>query len=88
MSSVSDDTSLRADYLVGCDGGRSLVRRTAGIAFPGLDPSSSAIIAEVQMDEQPEIGMRPEGGGLGPVNPEGGGPYGVVLMERPSRKLH
>ena len=80
---VSDDTSLRADYLVGCDGGRSLVRRTAGIAFPGLDPSSSAIIAEVQMDEQPEIGMRPEGGGLGPVNPEGGGPYGVVLMERP-----
>ena len=80
---VSDDTSLRADYLVGCDGGRSLVRRTSGIAFPGLDPSSSAIIAEVQMDEQPEIGMRPEGGGLGPVNPEGGGPYGVVLMEHP-----
>jgi flavin-dependent dehydrogenase len=82
---VSDGTALRADYLVGCDGGRSLVRRAAGIDFPGLDPSSSAIIAEVDMDEEPEIGMRPEGGGLGPVDPtKGGGPYGVVLMERPA----
>jgi hypothetical protein len=31
----------------------------------------------------PEIGMRPEGGGIGPVNrEEGGGPYGVVLLEK------
>ena len=83
---VSDDSALRAEYLVGCDGGRSLVRKTAGIDFPGLDPSSSAIIAEVQMDEEPAIGMRPEGGGIGPVNPEGGGPFGVVLMERPAEE--
>jgi hypothetical protein len=35
------------------------------------------------MDEEPEIGMRREGGGIGPVNRlEGGGPYGVVLRER------
>ena len=35
------------------------------------------------MDEEPEIGMRPEGGGIGPVNrEEGGGPYGVVLLEK------
>ena len=81
---VSDESALRAEYLVGCDGGRSLVRKTAGIDFPGLDPSSSAIIAQVQMDEEPAIGMRPEGGGIGPVNPEGGGPFGVVLMERPA----
>jgi hypothetical protein len=40
------------------------------------------LIAEVEMDEEPEIGMRPEGGGIGPVNREvGGGPYGVVLTE-------
>ena len=38
---VSGDTSLRAEYLVGCDGGRSLVRKAAGIDFPGLDPSTS-----------------------------------------------
>jgi 3-(3-hydroxy-phenyl)propionate hydroxylase len=76
--------SLRAAYLVGCDGGRSLVRRAAGIDFPGLDPSTSWMIAEVEMTEEPEVGMRREGGGIGPVNPEeGGGPYRVVLKEQP-----
>ena len=80
---LSGDTSLRAKYLVGCDGGRSLIRKAAGIDFPGLDPSTSWMIVEVEMDEEPEIGMRPEGGGIGPVNRlEGGGPYGVVLRER------
>jgi 3-(3-hydroxy-phenyl)propionate hydroxylase len=80
---MSDDTSLRAEYLVGCDGGRSLIRKAAGIDFPGLDPSTSWLIAEVEMAEQPEIGMRREGGGIGPVNREqSGGPYRVVLIER------
>jgi 2-polyprenyl-6-methoxyphenol hydroxylase-like FAD-dependent oxidoreductase len=77
-----DDGSLRGEYLIGCDGGRSLIRKTAGIDFPGWDPSASYLIAEVDMDEEPEIGMRPEGGGIGPVKrEEGGGPYGVVLLE-------
>src|SRR5690349_1092918 len=40
---VSDGTSLRAEYLVGCDGGRSLVRRAAGIEFPGWDPTTSSL---------------------------------------------
>ncbi len=80
---LSSGTSLRAEYLVGCDGGRSLVRRAAGIDFAGLDPSTSWLIAEVEMDEEPEIGMRREGGGIGPVNrEEGGGPFRVVLKER------
>ena len=80
---LSDDTTIRAEYLVGCDGGRSLVRKTAGIEFAGWDASASFMIAEVEMDEEPEIGMRPEGGGIGPVNrEEGGGPYGVVLLEK------
>ena len=80
---VYDDTSLRAEYLVGCDGGRSLIRKAAGIDFPGWDPTTSHLIAEVDMDEEPEIGMRPEGGGIGPVNrAEGGGPYRVVLLEK------
>jgi hypothetical protein len=78
---LSDGRSLRADYLVGCDGGRSLVRKAAGIDFVGLDPSTSWMIAEVEMDE-PELGMRREGGGIGPVNrAEGGGPFRVVLTE-------
>ena len=51
---LSDGTSLRAEYLVGCDGGRSLVRRTAGIEFPGWDPTTSSLIAEVELAEEPE----------------------------------
>ncbi len=80
---LSDDATLRADYLVGCDGGRSLIRKAAGIDFAGWDPTASYVIAEVEMAEEPEIGMRPEGGGIGPVNrEEGGGPYRVVLLEK------
>ena len=76
---LSDGQSLRADYLVGCDGGRSVIRKAAGIEFPGWDPTTSWIIAEVEMKQQPEFGMR-EGGGIGPV--EDTGRVGVVLKER------
>ena len=55
---LSDGGSLRAEYLVGCDGGRSLIRKTAGIDFPGWDPSTSYLIAEVEMAEEPELGIR------------------------------
>lgn len=80
---LSDGTVLRAGYLVGCDGGRSLVRKVAGIGFPGLDPSASWIIGEVEMRDEPVIGTRREGGGIGPVDRAGGGgPYGVVLREQ------
>jgi 3-(3-hydroxy-phenyl)propionate hydroxylase len=43
---LSNGPSLRAKYLVGCDGRRSLVRKAAGIAFPGWDPTTSHLIAE------------------------------------------
>src|SRR5262245_52622570 len=55
---LSDGQRLRAKYLIGCDGGRSLVRKTAGIDFPGWDPTTSTIIAEAEMTEQPELGVR------------------------------
>src|ERR687895_2802796 len=55
---VSDGRSLRAEYLVGCDGGRSLIRKAAGIEFPGWDPTISNLIAEVEVAEEPEWGMR------------------------------
>ncbi len=48
--------TLRASYLVGCDGGRSLVRKAAGIEFPGWDPTTSSLIAEAEMAEQPDMG--------------------------------
>jgi 3-(3-hydroxy-phenyl)propionate hydroxylase len=55
---LSDGTSRRAAYLVGCDGGRSVVRKAAGIDFPGIDASTSWMIAEVELDEEPELGFR------------------------------
>ena len=75
---LSDGSSFRADYLVGCDGGRSAVRKAAGIEFAGWDPSTSWIMADVLMAERPEFGLRP-GGGIGPV--EGGDRIRVVLAE-------
>jgi 2-polyprenyl-6-methoxyphenol hydroxylase-like FAD-dependent oxidoreductase len=54
---VSGGQSLRAEYLVGCDGGRSLVRKAAGIEFPGWDPTTSSLIAEVELAEEPELGV-------------------------------
>ncbi|HVY49488.1 MAG TPA: FAD-dependent monooxygenase, partial [Minicystis sp.] len=50
--------SLRAKYLVGCDGGRSVIRKQAGIEFPGWDPSVSYLIAEVEVREEPARGIR------------------------------
>ena len=55
---LSDGEALPAEYLVGCDGGRSLVRKAADIEFPGWDPTVSCVIAEVEMAEQPEMGVR------------------------------
>jgi 2-polyprenyl-6-methoxyphenol hydroxylase-like FAD-dependent oxidoreductase len=90
---VSDGHSLRAEYLVGCDGGRSLVRKAAGIEFPGWDPTTSNLIAEVEMTEEPELGMRHDAlgvHGLGRVEYEivdgeivfaDSGPVRVMLTE-------
>jgi 2-polyprenyl-6-methoxyphenol hydroxylase-like FAD-dependent oxidoreductase len=50
---LSDGRALRAHYLVGCDGGRSLVRKAAGIAFPGSDPTTSNLIAEAELAVTP-----------------------------------
>ncbi len=79
---LSDGTSLRAKFLVGCDGGRSLVRKKAGIDFPGWDPSTSYLIAEAEMTGEPEWGIRHgEKGvnGLGKL--EDGKRVRVVLVE-------
>ncbi len=61
---LSDGRSLRAGYLVGCDGGRSLVRKAAGIEFPGWDPTTSSLLAEAEMTDDPELGIRRDALGL------------------------
>jgi 3-(3-hydroxy-phenyl)propionate hydroxylase len=82
---VSDGSSLRAEYLVGCDGGRSVIRKAAGIEFAGLDPSTSWLIAEVEFDGEPEIGMRPSGGGIGRMGDDG--PFRVVFPQEHSEAV-
>jgi 2-polyprenyl-6-methoxyphenol hydroxylase-like FAD-dependent oxidoreductase len=61
---VADGKPLRAEYLVGCDGGRSVVREAAGIEFSGWDPTTSFLIAEVELAEEPEWGTRRDATGV------------------------
>jgi 2-polyprenyl-6-methoxyphenol hydroxylase-like FAD-dependent oxidoreductase len=63
---LSGGGTLRADYLVGCDGGRSLIRKAAGIEFAGWDPTTSNLIAEVELGdaEEPELGVRRDARGI------------------------
>ena len=80
---LSDGQSLRADYLVGCDGGRSLIRKAAGIAFPGWDPSTSNLIAEFELAEEPEGGVRRDALGIhGLSRLEDGQRVRVMVTER------
>jgi 3-(3-hydroxy-phenyl)propionate hydroxylase len=80
---LSDGQSLRADYLVGCDGGGSLTRKAAGIEFPGWDPTTSNMIAEVEMAEEPEWGLRRDAFGIhGLSRLQDGGPVRVMVTEQ------
>ncbi len=79
---LSDGRSLRARYLVGCDGGRSLVRKAAGIGFPGWDPTMSWLIAEVEMAVEPPWGPRRDDVGIHGLIRLQEGPVRVVLTER------
>ena len=69
---LSDGESLRARYLVGCDGGRSLIRKAAGIEFPGWDPTRSNLIAEVELTEEPPPGVRHDAAGVHGLQQDGG----------------
>ena len=80
-STLSAGPALRASYLVGCDGGRSLVRKTAGIPFPGWDPSTSCLVADVEMTEEPPWGLHRKGGLHSFFKFEDGGPVRVMVTE-------
>jgi 2-polyprenyl-6-methoxyphenol hydroxylase-like FAD-dependent oxidoreductase len=74
---------LRAGYLVGCDGGRSRVRKAAGIAFPGCEATVSNLIAEVEMAQEPPWGLRRDALGLHSLSrTEDGRRVRVLLTER------
>ncbi|MCW2601213.1 MAG: hypothetical protein JWM02_3042 [Frankiales bacterium] len=68
---LDDGQTLRAKYLIGADGGRSLIRRVAGIQFAGWEASMSALIAEVEVTEPTPVGIKYDDRGL----------HGLSLME-------
>ncbi len=80
---LSDGSSLRGDYLVGCDGGRSLIRKAAGIEFPGWEPTTSHLMAEVEMVEEPQCGLRRDALGIRSLSrSEDGGRILVLVTEQ------
>jgi 2-polyprenyl-6-methoxyphenol hydroxylase-like FAD-dependent oxidoreductase len=91
---LADGRSLRAAYLAGCDGGRSAIRRAAGIEFPGWDATKSNLIAEVETAEEPQLGIRRDDLGIhgigrleyeirdGEVVYKDEGPVRVMVTER------
>ncbi|WP_196770940.1 FAD-dependent monooxygenase [Mycobacterium colombiense] len=83
---LSDGRMMRGEYLVGCDGGRSVIRKTAGIEFPGWDATTSYLLAEVEMDwgtgQSPQWGIRHDAIGVHALSTAGeGGPVRVMVTE-------
>jgi 3-(3-hydroxy-phenyl)propionate hydroxylase len=80
---LSDGGSLRAQYLVGCDGGRSLIRKEAGIDFPGWEATKSSLIAEVEVTEETPAGVRHDSIGVHGLHVmEDGKTVRVIVSER------
>ncbi|MFE4331523.1 rifampin monooxygenase [Streptomyces sp. NPDC056831] len=50
---LADGTHLRSRYLVGCDGGRSAVRKLLGVGFPGEPAKVETLLGDMEMTEDP-----------------------------------
>ena len=85
---LGDGSSLRASYVVGCDGGRSVVRKAAGIEFAGWDPSTSYMLAEVSMPDSPTMGFTVDEKGRHAIGPMDDGEHRVrlVVQEVPAKQ--
>ncbi|MGW1324581.1 rifampin monooxygenase [Streptomyces antibioticus] len=51
---LADGTRLRARHLVGCDGGRSTVRKLLGVGFPGEPARVETLLGEMRVTTEPE----------------------------------
>lgn len=85
---LSDGTSLRATYLVGCDGGRSVIRKQAGIELVGWEPSTSYLIAEAEMTDEPAIGYRRTAKGIHALGPIDDGKRVRLVLQDEQVKHH
>jgi 2-polyprenyl-6-methoxyphenol hydroxylase-like FAD-dependent oxidoreductase len=85
---LTDGRTLRSRYLVGCDGGRSVVRRTAGIGFPGWEPQASYLIYEAQVTGEPPLGIQYGEKGIYALGRLDDGPRvrGIVTEQRLERR--
>jgi rifampicin monooxygenase len=54
IAELADGTALRSRYLVGCDGGRSTVRKLLGVGFPGEPASIEWLLGEVEVAAPPD----------------------------------
>lgn len=80
---LADGGPLRAAYVVGADGGRSAVRRSAGIDLVGAEPTRSHLVAEVEVTEPTPTGIRLDDVGIHAMNPmEDGRTVGMVVTEQ------
>ncbi|MFI1290616.1 rifampin monooxygenase [Streptomyces sp. NPDC020792] len=50
---LADGTHLRSRYLVGCDGGRSTVRKLLGVGFPGEPAKIETLLGDMEVTEDP-----------------------------------
>jgi 2-polyprenyl-6-methoxyphenol hydroxylase-like FAD-dependent oxidoreductase len=81
---LADGEQLRSRYLVGCDGGRSAVRKLLGVGFPGESSRTETLMGEMEVGvPQEEIAARVAE--IGATNkrfwlrPFGAGAYSVVV---------
>lgn len=51
---LADGARVRSRYLVGCDGGRSTVRKLLGVGFPGEPARNETLLGEVEVTTSPE----------------------------------
>lgn len=77
------ERTLRAAWLVGCDGGRSTVRKAAGFDFPGTPATMEMFLADIKgIDLKPRMIGETLPGGMVMVGPLPGGTTRIVVCER------
>jgi len=80
---LAQGDSVRTTYLIGADGGRSVVRRAAGIEFVGAEATRSHLIAEVEVTEEAPTGIRYDDAGIHGINVmDDGQAVGIVVTEQ------
>lgn len=78
---LTSGETVQARYVVGADGGRSVVRRAAGIGFEGPNATRSSLIAEVRVTEELPTDAKIDERGVHGLYPMGEGRARVVVTE-------